>query len=276
MKANNKTIIYDDTCPMCSWYTGAFVKTGLLQPDGRKAFSQADAALLGAIDLQRSKNEIPLLDTATGQVYYGIDAMLEVLGQKQPWIKKVGNIAPIKWFLYRLYRLVTYNRRVIVAPRTNSAAFDCAPDFNVRYRTYFMLFCLLLNTWLLFPLYQLFDNNTLTNFSMQEWLLRYAVLIAVNTLPTLVLPRKTNMEYLGQLTMLVTLFFLLCIPLLLINKAGLHTGLVGKTVYLCALGGLVGREYIRRMQYAHIWQHHPEVVALNIISMTAFFITLIA
>ena len=117
MKSNNKTLIYDDACPLCVWYTGAFVKSGLLTTEGRKAFSTCDTELLNAIDLERGKNEIPLIDIENKQVLYGIDAMLEVLGEKFPVIKTIGNVKPVNWFLKRLYKFISYNRKVIVAKK---------------------------------------------------------------------------------------------------------------------------------------------------------------
>jgi predicted DCC family thiol-disulfide oxidoreductase YuxK len=273
MKTNKHILVYDDTCPMCALYSGAFVKTGLLAPEGRKAFNDAGAAVLGQIDLQRGRNEIPLIDTAQQKVYYGIDALLEILGQKMPWVKTVGNWAPVKWFLYRLYRLVTYNRRVIVAPQTRPGAFDCTPDFNRRYRIYFLVLCLLLNTLLILPLHKhIYANSVFEGLTVGRLLLGHGLLAAFNCLLPLALPKKTGLEYLGQVNMLATLFFLLCLPLLWANQLGLATGPLFNTVYIGALGGFIGREYVRRMRYAGIWPTHKWVVLADVLSMVGFFV----
>ena len=78
---SNKIIIYDDNCPLCSAYTNAFVKTGFIDKEGRRDFSTISPELLKKIDLHKSVNEIPLVDIKSNQVWYGIDALLEVLGQ---------------------------------------------------------------------------------------------------------------------------------------------------------------------------------------------------
>ena len=111
----NKILVYDDNCPLCTWYSGLFVKYGFLESGGRKAFSTLDDKLLSLIDFNKSRNEIPLLDTSSNRVLYGIDALLEILDQKIPCIKTTGNVAPIKWFLKKFYKLISYNRKVIVA-----------------------------------------------------------------------------------------------------------------------------------------------------------------
>ena len=113
----NKILVYDDNCPLCTWYSGLFVKYGFLNADGRKPFSTLDEKLLAKIDFDKSRNEIPLLDTSTYKVVYGIDALLEILDQKIPCIKATGNFGPLKWVLKKIYKLVSFNRKVIVAKK---------------------------------------------------------------------------------------------------------------------------------------------------------------
>jgi len=75
-----KILVYDDDCPLCEWYTGLFVKYKLLEPQGRVEFSKIQPAMLSLLDADRGRNEIPLLDTSSGKVLYGIDALLDILG----------------------------------------------------------------------------------------------------------------------------------------------------------------------------------------------------
>jgi len=96
MKTSSKIIIYDDGCPLCAAYTFAFVAAGILNGQGRKNFSNIDTATFELIDKAKCNNEIPLVDTDTKQVWYGIDALLELLDSKIPFIKFVGNIKPVK------------------------------------------------------------------------------------------------------------------------------------------------------------------------------------
>jgi predicted DCC family thiol-disulfide oxidoreductase YuxK len=82
MKSSSKILIYDDGCPLCSAYTTAFVKAGMLDKEGRKNFNTIDANTFALIDKQKCNNEIPLIDTRTNEVWYGIDALLEILSSK--------------------------------------------------------------------------------------------------------------------------------------------------------------------------------------------------
>src|SRR5258705_8656470 len=139
----NKILVYDDNCPLCTWYSGLFVKYGFLDTDGRKPFSTLDDNLFSKIDFAKSRNEIPLLDTSTNKVVYGIDALLEILDQKIPFIKAAGNFAPLKWILKKVYKLISYNRKVIVAKKCGQGSIDCSPDNNYLYRFIFMAGCFL-------------------------------------------------------------------------------------------------------------------------------------
>jgi predicted DCC family thiol-disulfide oxidoreductase YuxK len=142
-----KTILYDDNCPLCCWYTDAFVQTGLLKPKGRQSFTNTSLEQLeNRLDLARSKDEIPLLDDHGGPTLYGIDSLLYLLGQRWAWMPKIARFTPINWFLRRLYKLVSYNRRVIVAKKTPPGAFDCSPQFNYLYRYVYILLTLSVGT----------------------------------------------------------------------------------------------------------------------------------
>lgn len=141
----HKVILYDDNCPLCCWYTGAFVKTGLLPQDGRQAFAEIQPEDMNSrLDIERSKDEIPLLDTNGGGTLYGIDSLLYILGQRWPWMENLGNWGPLNWFLRRLYNFISYNRRVIVAGETPVGSFDCSPQFNYFYRHLYIAFASLL------------------------------------------------------------------------------------------------------------------------------------
>ena len=84
---NSKVLIYDDKCPLCAAYSEGFVRTGLLPREGRVAFSTVADSILNSIDFEKSKNEIPLYDTESKKTWYGIDALLEIMGARFPWVK---------------------------------------------------------------------------------------------------------------------------------------------------------------------------------------------
>jgi hypothetical protein len=50
----NKILVYDDNCPLCTWYSGLFVKYGFLNAEGRKPFSTLDDKLLAKLTLAKA------------------------------------------------------------------------------------------------------------------------------------------------------------------------------------------------------------------------------
>ncbi len=142
-----KAIIYDNTCPLCVWYTGAFVKTGMLEHNNRISFDElaSKKELTSNMDMHRSKHEIPLVDLEGGKTLYGLDSLAFILGQKIPFIAWVLEFAPIRTFFKVFYNIVSYNRRVIVgAGKTSNHKFDCTPDFHVSYRLIYIILAFLI------------------------------------------------------------------------------------------------------------------------------------
>ena len=102
MKTSNQILLYDDYCPLCAWYSGLFVKYKLLAPENRQPFSTASEKLVSLIDFEKGRNEIPLIDSTSGTVLYGLDALLSILGAPYPIIEKIGKVKPIHWLLTKL------------------------------------------------------------------------------------------------------------------------------------------------------------------------------
>lgn len=142
MKTNDdKVIVYDDKCPMCAMYTAGFIRWGIMKKNDRISFSELDCqAFMAGMDPELSRDEIPLVDLNGGKTIYGLDAMLYLLDRKIPFLVRVARMQPFYWFFRRLYKLVSFNRRVIVGGRNHASRFDCTPHFNYKYRLTFVVF----------------------------------------------------------------------------------------------------------------------------------------
>jgi hypothetical protein len=137
---SNKAIIYDDQCPACKLYTSGFVKWGLLETHNRISFKQIVASeKVSQLDLQRSRHQIPLIDLRGGETLYGLDALVYILSQKIPFLNTLLSIKPVYTFFSGFYNIISYNRRIIIPAHTPALGFDCAPDFSLRYRIYFIV-----------------------------------------------------------------------------------------------------------------------------------------
>lgn len=268
----NTILIYDDNCPLCNWYSSLFVRYGFLPPDGRKAFSTLDPVYLHAIDTDRARNEIPLIDRNTGQCLYGIDALLTILGEKYHWILRVGQFHPLYWLLKKFYKFISYNRKVIVAKKCSQGSIDCTPDLNYTYRILFMFVCLVFNTAMLFPLQGLISpglsGNKLSISALQS---AHFSLVLVNCLLALCFNKRKGIEYLGQVNMLALLTILLLVPLLLLELiVPLPSWFV--LIFLSMVSIIIFREYLRRMDYAGILVKNKWIVSINLVCIMGFLV----
>ena len=263
-------LIYDDFCPLCTWYTKLFVRLRLLPPHGRIAFSSAPPALLSLIQLDKGRNEIPLVHFPSNRVYYGIDAMLMVLGQKLPMINIIGQFPPIKWLLKKLYKLVSFNRKVIVAKKCGKGQFDCSPEFNARYRILFLSIFLVFNSAMLFPIhFGLLNKLPFYQLSFLELETAHLLFVLCNCALSFFLPFKKQLEYLGQVNMLALCTILLCLPILIATSlVALNEILIA--FWLLLLLAFVIKEYFRRMRYAGILKNHQIIARANFICLGAF------
>lgn len=131
---DSKVIVYDDVCPLCKAYTSGFVRAGWLRPENRIGFAEAPVELLGQIDIDRARHEIPLYDRITGETLYGKEALFFILGEAVPIFRPLFKLRLFRAFIFCLYQIITYNRRIIANSRPPAKGFDCAPDFNAFYR----------------------------------------------------------------------------------------------------------------------------------------------
>lgn len=131
----NHLILYDADCPMCNVYTKAFIKTKMLDKDGRAPYQTTECPF---IDRQRAQNEIALVNKTTGEVTYGVASLCKIIATACPAFKPIFNNKPVKWLMRKVYSFVSYNRRVIMPSRTEG------PTLNIRYRVLYLL-----TTWLI-------------------------------------------------------------------------------------------------------------------------------
>jgi hypothetical protein len=274
METKDKILVYDDACPLCVAYTSAFVKGGLLTAEGRQSFSNVSAELLHTINFQRSKNEIPLLDPVANKVWYGIDALLEILGQKCPVIKTIGHFKPVNWFLRKLYSFISYNRKVIVAAKASPLKIDCSPSFNLFYRLLFMLVFLAANTLMIYPVHQhLLSKIPMYSLTAGQLFLVHTAMVVINCVLALFMPKQTAIEYLGQVNMLTLVTNLLLVPLLITGAClQLHSWI--NYLYLGLLTIVIFNEYFRRMDYAEILNRYRVVITINLVCVIGLCICL--
>lgn len=143
------TLIYDNECPMCTIYSKGFTKCGMLDADGREAFTEISVRNKNLVDFNRAKNEIALVDHENNKVIYGLDSLLLIIGNSFPLLERVARIQPLYWFFKKLYSFVSYNRKQIIPSEKNKTEQSCVPDFNLKYRLAYIAFVALFSAYIL-------------------------------------------------------------------------------------------------------------------------------
>jgi predicted DCC family thiol-disulfide oxidoreductase YuxK len=171
-KQTNHFLIYDTACPLCQCYTQGFVRLGFLTSKGRMPYSVALKELKGRFDEIKAKNRIALVSDKNQQTLYGIDALLELLDTKIPFIKTVGQFKPIKFLLDQCYDFISYNRKII-APSKESVTCSCEPSVSYYWRFMFVIVNLFLSTMLILKIetYKFLDSQVLLGLISISFLL---------------------------------------------------------------------------------------------------------
>ncbi|MEM9849765.1 MAG: DCC1-like thiol-disulfide oxidoreductase family protein [Bacteroidota bacterium] len=236
----NKALIYDDNCPLCVWYTGLFVKAKLLEK--RIAFSEVSAKDLARIDAVRSKHEIPLLDLEGGETLYGLDSLVDVLNNKIPFLKTIMRIPFVKAFFYWLYQLISYNRRLIVGKKGCNNGFDCTPDFNLTFRSYYLL----ISTSIALIIWTGFTKST--DFPVRTIMIS---LLVIGSAIMLLTTTKLRLRYLyfGQYSTTFLIGSLLLLPSLCCQMLLGIVPAIFWVVNLILSFAVMAREWNRRMDF---------------------------
>ncbi|WP_027380662.1 DCC1-like thiol-disulfide oxidoreductase family protein [Chryseobacterium daeguense] len=213
----NHTLIYDNECPMCKIYSKGFIKAGMLDTNGREAFTELTASNKNIIDFQRAKNEIALVDNEKNKVIYGLDSLLLIIGNSFPTLEKIARIKPLYWFFKKLYYFVSYNRKQIIPSAKDYQNIDnsCTPDFNLKYRLFYITFVIFFSSFIL----SLFTSK-LGLFSGQNFAREFAVCLGQIAWQTLFLKsyvKEKMWNYLGNMMTVSLIGTILLIPALFLN-----------------------------------------------------------
>lgn len=263
----NKTLVYDEDCPLCRAYTNGFVKAGMLDANGKKPFSQMQAC--DRIDLRRAANEIALIDNTCGKTIYGIDSLLTVLGASFPWIKKIGKFAPVHFLLRKLYSFISYNRKVIMPnPKAATDRVACLPDFNWSYRIAYVVFATFVTAVTLHAYSGFLPEIAKNGFGI-ELALAGAQLV-FQAIFLIKYDLRTIVNYAGNL-MTVSLFgAILLTPMLIAGRVVEVSEFVG-TSYFLLVATVMFIEHFRRIELLQL----PKLLCLTWILYRFLFLILI-
>lgn len=241
----NHTLIYDNECPMCNIYSKGFIKSGMLDENGREAFTEMSFKNKNLIDFNRAKNEIALVDHNKNRVIYGVDSLLLIIGNSFPMLEKMARIQPLYWFFKKLYSFVSYNRKQIIPSVKDSSEECCVPDFNLKYRLTYLIFVVLFSSYVLSIFSAKLGLNLNQNFA-RELIICLGQIVWQTLFLRLYLKEKI-WDYLGNMMTVSLIGTLLLIPALFLNLNP-----ISSIIYFGIVVFIMFLEHIRRCKILNL------------------------
>jgi hypothetical protein len=136
----NHLILFDAECAMCRVYTKAFVKTSMLDGGGHAAYQNTLDFVCPVIDKQKAVDEIALVNLKNGEVTYGVKSLFKIIGHTCPFLNPLFSFSVFAWIMGKVYRFISYNRRVIIPAGKTGNAYAFQPAFKIHYRIAYLLF----------------------------------------------------------------------------------------------------------------------------------------
>ena len=243
----NHVIVYDSECPLCKVYTGAFVKTGMLDEEGREAYCSLPQQYEAMVDKDRARNEIALIDVESGKAYYGYESLFKVIENSFPIFKPLFQLTVFRWVILRLYRFISYNRKVIIPPSVMDAPRSCTPDFNLVYRWAYIIFAWLMTSVIL-TAYSGLLVDYIGNTSLGREFLICAGQIVFQGLVLIITKSRGKVNYLGNMMTISLAGSLLLLPVIFIYRISLNQEPIIALIWFGLVVLLMFLEHIRRLK----------------------------
>lgn len=240
---NDHIILYDAQCPMCRAYTNAFVKTGMLNEQGREPYQQMPAKVCPYVDKHRAVNEIALVNINTGEVTYGIKSMFKIISNAIPLFGPLFRLQPFIWIMTKVYAFISYNRKIIMPAKAENR-YELQPDFKPVYRIAYLAFTVVIAAMILAAYAPLFTGIIPAGSTYRELMVCSGQLLFQGTIAGLLYKNKT-WDYLGNMMTISFGGALLLLPVLAISR-WVNIGDAYYAGYFMLVAGLMLLEHIRR------------------------------
>lgn len=241
----NYKLLIDADCPMCRLYGSAFENNGLIEKGTCSPYQTVDSSISNLVDMNRAKNEIAFVNTASNEVVYGLDAFKIILSNSFPNVETLLNLKPIDWFGKKLYRFISTNRKVIIPAK--SSGNDCTPILNVKYRIVYILLGALFSSWVIYN-YSMSINQMMGWGSSiyRELIMCFGQIIWQAIFLSQMLKNKF-WDYLGNMMTVSLMGTLLLLPLLFFNINPIF-----HLVYFMMVVGVMLLEHLRRCKILEV------------------------
>jgi predicted DCC family thiol-disulfide oxidoreductase YuxK len=135
VKTSEKILAYDGDCPMCLATVGLLLRLRMVKPEQLRSNHDLEGADLEAARRAGIRNQLVVLDLATGETRAGSDGLLWIIGENAHYrfLMRLLGLPGIRQIVRFKYETISYNRRVISPPR-HQIVCDCEPEVTLGRR----------------------------------------------------------------------------------------------------------------------------------------------
>ncbi len=240
----NAQLLIDAECPMCNIYGQCFKQMGWVEPSVLTTYQSAPEAIAEKIDMERAKSEIALYDTVSDTTRYGLDALIHIVSQNRKWMDRILHFPLFFYPLLFLYRMFSFNRKVIAPARAKPSLRECAPTVHLGYRWFYIIFVACFTGWILNA--YTFHLNGILGWP-HDWTRELYVCIGQiiwQGVAITFLDKSKFHQYLGNMSTVSMIGGLLLIPIIFIGS----NYIVDLLPWLFCFGGVVGVMFIEHIR----------------------------
>jgi predicted DCC family thiol-disulfide oxidoreductase YuxK len=237
-------ILYDAECPMCSLYTNAFVRSKMLDNNGRAAYQCSDA--ISRVDIKRAVNEIALINKKTGEVTYGMESLIAVIANSFPSFNFCLKSNMLMWMARKVYSFISYNRRVIIPNDERKDSFVAQPAYKRGYRILYLIVTFLFTSFILSNYSGLLKEIIPVADTYREYLICAGQVFFQAGIIAFIAP-AVSPHYLGNMMTISSAGALLLLPVVVVSR-WVHVSTEFAIAYFLVVALLMLLEHIRRMR----------------------------
>ena len=219
---NNKIIVYDSNCKVCTSFRDVLLKSTAIPMEKVTAYKDLPPKETFKVDTSRFKNGMALVDTLDDDTLYGSEGVAYILSTEYRLVDLLLRSGIVFAIFNFFYNLIAYNRYLIATPRSAFAC-DCLPDKVLKYRLSYIFITVflsvLLTAWLGMSLATFFEHVTLIE-AMSQMILVAGTGWVLQILFAMIFLRENALDYIGHLGSIMVVGLLILVPWMLWETLG--------------------------------------------------------
>ena len=214
---NNKLIIYDSNCKVCSSSKNWLLKLTSIPESQIKAYKDMSPSLATLVDPGKFRNGMALVDTSGTATLYGAAGVAHIFSSQHKAAAILFRSKTILEIFSFFYKILAYNRYIIATPKSKFGC-DCFPDKVAKYRIAYIILAIVtavVLTALFGVSLRKFVPGTTVFSAMGQMLLIAGTGWVIQILIAAVLMKEKALDYVGHLGNIMVAGLLVLVPWML-------------------------------------------------------------